>query len=44
MHHYAIYMGKIYTIREACNILQIDATTLRRWDREGENTLHKIVK
>ena len=37
-------MSKIYTIREACNILQIDATTLRRWDREGENTLHKIVK
>ena len=36
MHHYAIYMGKIYTIREACDILQIDATTLRRWDREGK--------
>ena len=30
------YMGKIYTIREACDILQIDATTLRRWDREGK--------
>ncbi|WMT50594.1 MAG: IS607 family transposase [Ferroplasma sp.] len=29
-------MGKIYTIREACDILQIDATTLRRWDREGK--------
>ena len=27
-------MGRIYTIREACDILQIDATTLRRWDRE----------
>ena len=29
-------MGRIYTIREACDILQIDATTLRRWDREGK--------
>ncbi|WP_162216767.1 helix-turn-helix domain-containing protein, partial [Acidiplasma cupricumulans] len=29
-------MGKIYTIREACDILQIGATTLRRWDREGK--------
>lgn len=29
-------MNKIYTIREACDILQIDATTLRRWDREGK--------
>jgi putative resolvase len=29
-------MSKIYTIREACDILQIDATTLRRWDREGK--------
>ncbi|PYB67617.1 IS607 family transposase, partial [Thermoplasma sp. Kam2015] len=28
-------MGKIYTVREACDILQMDATTLRRWDREG---------
>ena len=36
MYCYAIYMGKIYTIREACDILQIDATTLRRWDREGK--------
>ncbi|WP_153280158.1 helix-turn-helix domain-containing protein, partial [Thermoplasma sp. Kam2015] len=33
---YAIYMGKIYTVREACDILQMDATTLRRWDREGK--------
>ena len=29
-------MGRVYTIREACDILQIDATTLRRWDREGK--------
>ncbi|PYB67811.1 IS607 family transposase, partial [Thermoplasma sp. Kam2015] len=29
-------MGKIYTVREACDILQIDATTLMRWDREGK--------
>ena len=29
-------MSRIYTIREACDILQIDATTLRRWDREGK--------
>ena len=29
-------MGRIYTIREACDILQIDATTLRRWDHEGK--------
>jgi putative resolvase len=29
-------MTRIYTIREACDILQIDATTLRRWDREGK--------
>ena len=29
-------MNRIYTIREACDILQIDATTLRRWDREGK--------
>ena len=36
MYYYAIYMSKIYTIREACDILQIDATTLRRWDREGK--------
>ena len=36
MYSYAIYMGRIYTIREACDILQIDATTLRRWDREGK--------
>ena len=36
MYYYAIYMGRIYTIREACDILQIDATTLRRWDREGK--------
>ena len=25
MYYYAIYMGRIYTIREACDILQIDA-------------------
>ncbi len=31
-----IYTNKIYTIREACDILKIDATTLRRWDREGK--------
>jgi len=36
MYYYVIYMGRIYTIREACDILQIDATTLRRWDREGK--------
>ena len=36
MYYYAIYMSRIYTIREACDILQIDATTLRRWDREGK--------
>ena len=36
MYYYAIYMGRVYTIREACDILQIDATTLRRWDREGK--------
>ena len=29
-------MSRIYTIREACDILQIDAATLRRWDREGK--------
>ena len=29
-------MGRVYTIREACDILQIDATTLRRWDHEGK--------
>ena len=29
-------MGRVYTNREACDILQIDATTLRRWDREGK--------
>ena len=29
-------MSRIYTIREASDILQVDATTLRRWDREGK--------
>ena len=36
MYHCAIHTSKIYTVREACDILQIDATTLRRWDREGK--------
>ena len=29
-------MEKLYTLRDACNILQIDPTTLRKWDREGK--------
>jgi len=29
-------MEKLYTIRDACEILQIDSTTLRKWDREGK--------
>ncbi|MCW6168331.1 MAG: IS607 family transposase [Thermoplasmatales archaeon] len=36
MYYCVIYTSKIYTIREACDILQVDATTLRRWDREGK--------
>ena len=28
-------MERIYTLRDACKILQVDATTIRRWDREG---------
>ncbi len=29
-------MGKLYTIRDACKILQLDPTTIRKWDREGK--------
>jgi putative resolvase len=29
-------MEKLYTLRDACDILQIDPTTLRKWDREGK--------
>ncbi len=29
-------MEKLYTIRDACKILQIHPTTLRMWDREGK--------
>ena len=29
-------MEKLYTLRDACEILQIDPTTLRKWDREGK--------
>jgi putative resolvase len=36
MCYFAIYTGKINTISEACDTLQVDATTLRRLDREGK--------
>ncbi len=29
-------MEKLYTIRDACRILQIHPTTLRMWDRDGK--------
>ena len=29
-------MEKLYTLRDACDIMQIDPTTLRKWDREGK--------
>jgi len=29
-------LEKLYTIREAARILQVDRATLRRWDREGK--------
>lgn len=29
-------MEKLYTLRDACELLQIDPTTLRKWDREGK--------
>ncbi len=29
-------MEKLYTLRDACNILQLHPTTLRMWDREGK--------
>lgn len=29
-------MEKLYTLRDACEILQLDPTTLRKWDREGK--------
>ncbi|MCL4307214.1 MAG: IS607 family transposase [Candidatus Thermoplasmatota archaeon] len=29
-------MEKLYTVRDACKILQIHPTTLRMWDREGK--------
>ena len=29
-------MGKLYTIRDACKILQLNPNTLRKWDREGK--------
>ena len=29
-------MEKLYTIRDACKILQIHPTTLRMWDRDGK--------
>ena len=28
-------MEKLYTLRDACKILQIHPTTLRMWDRDG---------
>jgi putative resolvase len=29
-------MEKLYTLRDACKILQIHPTTLRMWDRDGK--------
>ena len=29
-------MEKLYAVRDACEIMQIDPTTLRKWDREGK--------
>lgn len=29
-------MEKLYTLRDACEILRLDPTTLRKWDREGK--------
>ena len=29
-------MEKLYTLRDACEILQLDPTTIRKWDREGK--------
>jgi putative resolvase len=29
-------MEKLYTIRDACEILQLNPNTLRKWDREGK--------
>jgi len=29
-------MEKLYTIRDACKILQLNPNTLRKWDREGK--------
>lgn len=35
-------MEKLYTLRDACEILQIDPTTLRKWDREGKITCVRL--
>ncbi len=29
-------MGKLYTLRDSCEILQLNPSTLRKWDREGK--------
>ena len=29
-------MEKLYTLRDACEISQLDPTTIRKWDREGK--------
>ena len=29
-------MEKLYTIRDACKILQLNPNTLRNWDRKGK--------
>ncbi|WP_337861191.1 helix-turn-helix domain-containing protein [Ferroplasma sp.] len=29
-------MEKLFTLRDACRLLQIHPTTLRMWDREGK--------
>ncbi|EQD62402.1 DNA binding domain protein, excisionase family, partial [mine drainage metagenome] len=29
-------MERLYTLRDACEILQVDPATLRKWDREGK--------
>ena len=29
-------MERLYTLRDACDIMQIDPGTLRKWDREGK--------
>ncbi len=29
-------MEKLYALRDACDIMQVDPTTLRKWDREGK--------